>query len=209
NLATNKITLNKHVTWSLKEKIGDRYKFRISLPVIILLTVQVAINLAANKYKGILVLEQYMLEGMGQENSSVLKKVQIYGKHTFFNGAENCIVSFAGKQDRSEANELFGYLKIQQEIQKKTAMIALMFGWLPKNPVVKFKKTAMIALILLGLMQFSKANFKKKYHVVHNNKIMIISNNQEHAESNQGSKIQNINITSGSKIQNINITSWK
>ncbi|KAL5676873.1 hypothetical protein ACJX0J_013004, partial [Zea mays] len=76
-------TNSKHVTWSLKEKIGDRYKEnwgQVQLPVIILLTVQVAIevvegyevrtqNLAANKYKG---------EGMGQENSSVLKKVQIY-----------------------------------------------------------------------------------------------------------------------------------
>ncbi|KAL5662037.1 hypothetical protein ACJX0J_029162, partial [Zea mays] len=125
------------------------------------LTVQVAINLAANKYKGILVLEQYMLEGMGQENSSVLKKVQIYGKHTFFNGAENCIVSFAGKQDRSEANELFFFWlpKNPAGNSKKTAMIALMFGWLPKNPVMQEiqKKTAMIALI----------------------------NNQEHAESNQ------------------------
>ncbi|KAL5647922.1 hypothetical protein ACJX0J_042277, partial [Zea mays] len=72
-------TNSKHVTWSLKEKIGDRYKFRIlvfmhlfmfqALPVIILSTVQRTQNLAANKYKG---------EGMGQENCSVLKKVQIY-----------------------------------------------------------------------------------------------------------------------------------
>ncbi|KAL5678316.1 hypothetical protein ACJX0J_014447, partial [Zea mays] len=119
---------SKHVTWSLKEKIGDRYNQFYTLnpenvitassdyTVKLQLTLQgqevvdgyevkfrkkryKTQNLAANKYKG---------EGMGQENSSVLKKVQIYN---------NILIT------KATINELF-------------------FFWLPKNPVMKFKNTS-------------------------------------------------------------------
>ncbi|KAL5647945.1 hypothetical protein ACJX0J_042300, partial [Zea mays] len=152
-------TNSKHVIWSLKENIGDRYKFRISvfmlsfmfqgLLVIILSTVQRTQNLAANKYTG---------EGMGQENSSVLKKVQIY--------------------DRSEANELFckfffvfQHLNLWFYNEKRDILLnqALMFQWLPKNPVGNSKIPDMIALILLGLgfiFSFARIILVNRYAVI-------------------------------------------
>ncbi|KAL5679881.1 hypothetical protein ACJX0J_006266 [Zea mays] len=111
NLATNKVTLSKHVTWSLKEKIGDRYKFSIStvlypesgkelkayLPVIILLKLQL---------------------NCCQIEDGQLRDI------SFLNITKECI-----RTQNLAANKY-------KHISARTIYV-LNFQWLPKNPAIK------------------------------------------------------------------------